>query len=158
MNAQTDNTSKTLENALSPEVRILLKNVTGVQGSGELLKLPSIYNFLPHLLESPSSLRLGFQLSKGRNGGKEVMTFDDGLTTREVDALNLFFFFCFVSVSFVLGIPSVKREYQTYLMATLRNLVDGMNPKERNDSLIVVMVAETDMDYVIHVANQIQVQ
>lgn len=61
-------------------------------------------------------------------------------------------------MSIVLGIPSVKREYQTYVLGTLRNLVDSMNPKERNDTLIVVLIAETDMDYVVHIANQIEVQ
>ncbi|KAK6627539.1 hypothetical protein RUM44_010017 [Polyplax serrata] len=130
LNAQADNvTMRTLETALSPEIRLLLQNVTGLHGTGELLRLPSIYHFLPHLLESPSSLRLGFQLSKGRSG-----------------------------VSIVLGIPSVKREYQTYVLGTLRNLVNCMNPKERNDTLIVVLIAETDMDYVIHISNQIEIQ
>lgn len=61
-------------------------------------------------------------------------------------------------MSIVLGIPSVKREYQTYVLGTLRNLVNCMNPKERNDTLIVVLIAETDMDYVIHISNQIEIQ
>lgn len=58
----------------------------------------------------------------------------------------------------VLGVPTVKREVQTYLLATLRNLIDSMNQQELSDTLIVVLVAETEMDYVVHIANQIEVQ
>lgn len=58
----------------------------------------------------------------------------------------------------VLGIPSVKREAQSYLLATLRNLIDSMNSQELADTLIVVLIAETDMDYVVHIASQIEVQ
>ncbi|KAL0279945.1 UNVERIFIED_CONTAM: hypothetical protein PYX00_001388 [Menopon gallinae] len=133
LNGQSENTTlRSLDNALSSEVRLLLRNLTGIHDTGDptaLLKLPSVYYFLPHLLESPSSLRVGYQLSKGRTG-----------------------------VSVVLGIPSVKREAQSYLLATLRNLIDSMNKRELADTLIVVLIAETDMDYVVHMASQIEVQ
>lgn len=78
-----------------------------------MLRLPSSFHFLPHLLDDPSSLRLRYLLSKGRNG-----------------------------VSVVLGIPTVRREKQSYLMDTLQNLVDGMTTEEAEDSLIVIFVAE----------------
>lgn len=78
-----------------------------------MLRLPSSYHFLPHLLDDPSSLRLRYLLSKGRNG-----------------------------VSVVLGIPTVRREKQSYLMDTLQNLVDGMTTEEADDALIVIFVAE----------------
>lgn len=42
----------------------------------------------------------------------------------------------------VLGVPTVKREVQSYLMATLKNLLDRMNPAEIADTLIIVLVAE----------------
>ncbi|XP_058793079.1 alpha-1,3-mannosyl-glycoprotein 4-beta-N-acetylglucosaminyltransferase B [Phymastichus coffea] len=93
------------------------------------LKLPTVYNFLPHLLNDPNSIRPAFIHSKGRTG-----------------------------VSMVLGIPTVKREVQSYLMATLKNLLDRMSPVETSDTLIVVLIAETDMDYVSYVAKQIEVQ
>lgn len=137
---------------LLPDVQALVNgsnyNVTNV-------KLPSVYNFLPHLLADPNSLRPAFVHSKGRSG-----------------------------VSVVLGIPTVKREVQSYLMATLKNLLDRMSPKETADTLIVVLIAEvrltvelgvflfedylmeglcffrfqTDVDYVTYVAKQIEVQ
>lgn len=47
-----------------------------------------------------------------------------------------------VSVSVVLGIPTVKREVQSYLLATLQNLIDSMNEEEASDSLIVIFIAE----------------
>lgn len=69
----SDNTSV----PVSPEVRSILRNLTGLSSSGSasgepppLLRVPSIYHFLPHLLESPASLRPGFVLSKGRTGGE----------------------------------------------------------------------------------------
>lgn len=59
---------------LSPEARILLRNMTGLKPKGgdstQLLRLPSAYQFLPHLLLNPSSLRPALCLSKGRSGGK----------------------------------------------------------------------------------------
>lgn len=58
----------------------------------------------------------------------------------------------------VLGVPTVKREVQTYLLATLRNLIDSMSEQELADTLIVVLIAETDMDYITQTANQIEVQ
>lgn len=42
----------------------------------------------------------------------------------------------------VLGIPTVKREVQSYLLATLQNLVDSMTEEEAADSLIVIFIAE----------------
>lgn len=103
---------------LRPEIRQILKNMSGMNAAGGLnppikLRLPSSYHFLPHLLDDPSSLRLAYLLSKGRSG-----------------------------VSVVLGVPTVRREKQSYLMDTLQNLVEGMSPKESNDTLIVILVAE----------------
>ncbi|XP_067003248.1 alpha-1,3-mannosyl-glycoprotein 4-beta-N-acetylglucosaminyltransferase B isoform X2 [Anabrus simplex] len=116
---------------LSPEVRLLLRNLTGLQAgdSGQLLRLPSVYHFLPHLLESPASLRPAYILSRGRTG-----------------------------VSIVLGVPTVKREVQSYLMATLQNLVNSMSTEEAADTLIVVFVAETDQEYILQIAKQIETQ
>lgn len=93
------------------------------------VKFPSVYHFLPHFLNDLNSLKPAFIHSKGRTG-----------------------------VSFILGIPHVKREVQSYLMSTLKNIVDRMSPKEVNDTLIVVYVGEIDMDYVMYVTKQIEVQ
>nr|CAH7748874.1 unnamed protein product [Callosobruchus chinensis] len=45
-------------------------------------------------------------------------------------------------VSMVMGVPTVRREKQSYLMDTLQNLVDGMTTQEADDALIVVFVGE----------------
>lgn len=113
-------------NHILPDLQYLINNSTSNITN---IKLPSIYNFLPHFLNDPNSLRPAFVQSKGRSG-----------------------------VSMVLGIPTVKREVQSYLMATLKNLIDRMNPVEILDTLIIVLVAETDLDYVTYVAKQIEVQ
>lgn len=114
-----DNTTlTTVTTTIKPEIKQLLRNMSGMSAANGLnphimLRLPSSYHFLPHLLDDPSSLRLRYLLSKGRNG-----------------------------VSVVLGIPTVKREKQSYLMDTLQNLVEGMSNKEAEDSLLVVFIAE----------------
>lgn len=77
------------------------------------IRLPSVYNFLPHLLDDPSSLRPAYLLSKGR-----------------------------AYVSMVLGIPTVKRDKQSYLMDTLQNILEAINEEEAADTIIIVFVAE----------------
>ncbi|XP_071878766.1 alpha-1,3-mannosyl-glycoprotein 4-beta-N-acetylglucosaminyltransferase a isoform X1 [Bombus fervidus] len=113
-------------NHILPDLQFLLNNATSNVTN---IKLPSIYNFLPHFLNDPNSLRPAFVQSKGRTG-----------------------------VSMVLGVPTVKREVQSYLMATLKNLLDRMNSVETADTLIIVLIAETDLEYVTYVAKQIEVQ
>lgn len=49
---------------------------------------------------------------------------------------------CVATVSVVLGIPTVKREVQSYLLATLQNILDSMTLEEIEDVLIVVFIAE----------------
>jgi alpha-1,3-mannosylglycoprotein beta-1,4-N-acetylglucosaminyltransferase A/B len=126
-----DGNNSSLYLPLSPEVRLLLRNLTGLQrgDSTQLLRLPSVYDFLPHLLDSPSSLRPAFCFSRGRTG-----------------------------VSMVLGIPTVRREVQSYLLATLQNLIDSMSEEEAADSLLVIFIAEVDQEYVLQVAKQIETQ
>lgn len=100
-----------IENShILPDLQLLINNGTSNITN---IKLPSIYNFLPHFLNDPNSLRPAFVQSKGRLG-----------------------------VSMVLGVPTVKRETQSYLMATLRNLLDRMSVAETADTLIIVLVAE----------------
>ncbi|KOX78301.1 Alpha-1,3-mannosyl-glycoprotein 4-beta-N-acetylglucosaminyltransferase B [Melipona quadrifasciata] len=97
-------------NHILPDLQFLLNNTTSNVTN---IKLPSIYNFLPHFLNDPNSLRPAFVQSKGRTG-----------------------------VSMVLGVPTVKREVQSYLMATLKNLLDRMNSVETADTLIIVFPIE----------------
>lgn len=100
----------TENNYVLPDFQFYMNNTMPNMTS---IKLPSIYNFLPHFLNDPNSLRPSFVQSKGRTG-----------------------------VSMILGVPTVKREVQSYLLTTLKNLIDRMTPDESADTLIVVLVAE----------------
>lgn len=128
-----DTTNNTTNNAmldtLSPETRALLRNASSTARLPSSLRLPTAYHFLPHLLDDASSLRPAFLLSRGRQG-----------------------------VSMVLGVPTVKREKQSYLMSTLHNMIRNMDEDEQNDTMIVVYVGETDLEYVQLVAKQIEVR
>ena len=53
-----------------------------------------------------------------------------------------------ISVSMVLGIPTVKRQVQSYLMTTLQNLIDSMSARDLETCLIVVMVAEVRAHFI----------
>ena len=72
-------------------------------------------------------------------------------------------FFCLSSfsrqgrtgVSIVLGVPTVRRETQSYLLLTLQSLIDNMEDSEKEDVLIVVLVAETDTRVVGDIAKDI---
>lgn len=103
---------------LKPEVKQMLKNMSGWRFTTGLfpsvtVRLPSSFYFLPHLLDDMSSLRPAYLLSKGRTG-----------------------------VSMVLGIPTVKRDKQSYLMDTLKNLLDAITEDELSDVVIIVFVGE----------------
>lgn len=91
------------------------------------LQLPSIHHFLPHLLSNPDGLQPSYKLSKGRTG-----------------------------VTTVLGVPTVKRDVQSYLISTLQNLIDNMTPEEQEETLIIVFIAEIDYDYVQKQATEIE--
>ena len=56
-------TGTELSNSSQKSSRILFKD-------NNVLQLPSIYNFMPHLLDSPSSLKPALHISKEREGGK----------------------------------------------------------------------------------------
>ncbi|KAL0851871.1 hypothetical protein ABMA28_000167 [Loxostege sticticalis] len=119
---------------MSPEVQALLKNITGTKtASGALpkpiphMRLPFVYQLLPHLMADPNSLRPAFHMTGGRT---------------------------FVDV--VVGIPTVKRDKESYLMITLTHLINGLTEADFNTTLIVVMIGETDLEYVINTANQVE--
>ncbi|CAH0383069.1 unnamed protein product [Bemisia tabaci] len=105
-----------------------LKNASSVSALNPPLKLPSVYQFLTHLVNVPH-LRPAYITSKGRRG-----------------------------VKIILGVPTVKRSNQSYLLTTLQNLLESMSPEEQNETLIVVLIAEVDAKYVISVANDVKAQ
>lgn len=84
------------------------------QLSSDVLQLPSIYHFLPHLLSTSDSLKPALRISK---------------STRN-------------SVTIVFGVPTVKREVESYLVSTLHNLIDNLSVEERLEACIVVFIAE----------------
>ncbi|XP_078117113.1 alpha-1,3-mannosyl-glycoprotein 4-beta-N-acetylglucosaminyltransferase B isoform X2 [Sander vitreus] len=88
---------------------------------------PNIYFYMPHLRQHPDSLLPNVVLGQGRRG-----------------------------VSLVLGIPTVKREKQSYLVSTLRSLLYSLTTMQQQDLLIIVFVAETDSNYVGSVAKSIR--
>ncbi|KAM3842890.1 alpha-1,3-mannosyl-glycoprotein 4-beta-N-acetylglucosaminyltransferase B, partial [Diretmus argenteus] len=61
-----------------------------------------------------------------------------------------------IRVSLVLGVPTVKRQKQSYLVNTLSSLIYNLTPSQQQDLLIIVFVAETDSAYVDSVAETIR--
>ncbi|XP_077182742.1 alpha-1,3-mannosyl-glycoprotein 4-beta-N-acetylglucosaminyltransferase B isoform X3 [Paroedura picta] len=92
-----------------------------------VLHLPTIFHHLPHLLSKENSLQPAVHVGQGRTG-----------------------------VSVVMGIPSVKREVHSYLTDTLNSLISELNQQEKEDSVIVVLIAETDQQYTTGVAENIK--
>nr|XP_014100548.1 alpha-1,3-mannosyl-glycoprotein 4-beta-N-acetylglucosaminyltransferase A isoform X1 [Bactrocera oleae] len=122
----------TLLQSLSPEARQLIKNATHSHttqlfSSSAVIRLPTSYNFLPHLLDDATSLRPAYIRTKGRT-----------------------------DVSIVLGIPTVRREKQTYLVSTLQNLIENMNEEEQNETLIIVFIGESEEEVVHAIAKQVE--
>ncbi|KAM4555714.1 alpha-1,3-mannosyl-glycoprotein 4-beta-N-acetylglucosaminyltransferase A-like isoform 2-T2 [Odontesthes bonariensis] len=97
-----------------------------MSGQQPLLQ-PNIYLYMPHLKQHPGSLMPNVVLGQGRRG-----------------------------VSMVLGIPTVKREKESYLSSTLGSLLSSLTSSQCQDLLIIVFVAETDSDYVNSVAQTIK--
>ena len=91
------------------------------------LSLPSIRYALPHVVHSPKSLSPAFKWSQGRS-----------------------------HVSVVLGVPTVKRDHQSYLQSTLRSIFNNLQPEEEKDTLVVIFIAETDLNFVTATAKAIQ--
>ncbi|CAG2121382.1 unnamed protein product [Medioppia subpectinata] len=58
----------------------------------------------------------------------------------------------------VFGVPTVRRDVESYLVATLHNLIDNLSVDERQEAIIVVFIAETDLDYVTKTANELESQ
>ncbi|KAJ8736758.1 hypothetical protein PYW07_000029 [Mythimna separata] len=120
---------------VTPAVFKLLKNMTGSKAAAgvftkhmQQLRIPFVYQLLPHLMNDPYSLKPAYHMRGGRQ-------FSD----------------------MVVGIPTVKRDKESYLMLTLTHLVTGLTPVDINGTLIVVMIGETDLEYVLKTARQIEV-
>uniref|UniRef100_A0A674NNC4 Alpha-1,3-mannosyl-glycoprotein 4-beta-N-acetylglucosaminyltransferase B-like n=1 Tax=Takifugu rubripes TaxID=31033 RepID=A0A674NNC4_TAKRU len=79
----------------------------------QVLQRPNIHHYLPHLRQNLDSLSPNVVLGQGRHG-----------------------------VFLVMGIPTVKREKQSYLMNTLSSLLFSLTQAHRQHLLIIVFVAE----------------
>ena len=56
--------------------------------------------------------------------------------------------FYLIAVSIVMGIPTIKRERDSYLLQTLESLLSNLDEMEQEDCLIVVFVGEVIIDLV----------
>lgn len=50
----------------------------------------------------------------------------------------------FFLVSAVIGLPTVKRPAQSYLLATVSDLIEKMSSRDKEDTLIVIFIAEVE--------------
>lgn len=100
-----------------------------VSHSGQQLFLqrPNIYYYMPHLRQHLDGLSPNVVLGQGRRG-----------------------------VFMVMGIPTVKREKESYLLNTLSSLLFSLTQSHRQELLIIVFVAETDSEYVNSTAEAIK--
>ncbi|XP_061440894.1 alpha-1,3-mannosyl-glycoprotein 4-beta-N-acetylglucosaminyltransferase-like protein MGAT4D isoform X3 [Rhineura floridana] len=89
--------------------------------------LTNIQHYLPHLKDHEDGIYPNVVIGQGRTG-----------------------------VSLVMGIPTVRRTKQNYLMDTLNSLFYGIPEEQKNNCMIVVFVAEVDSDYVNSIAESIR--
>ncbi|POI35054.1 hypothetical protein CIB84_001194 [Bambusicola thoracicus] len=91
------------------------------------MHLTNLYYYLPHLREYEDAIFPNVVIGQQRTG-----------------------------VSLVMGIPTVKREKQSYLMSTLHSLLYGLSEKQKNDCVIIIFVAEVNAEYVNSVAESVK--
>ncbi|XP_043829069.1 alpha-1,3-mannosyl-glycoprotein 4-beta-N-acetylglucosaminyltransferase-like protein MGAT4D [Dromiciops gliroides] len=85
----------------------------------DFMKLSSLYYHLPHLRAHENNIYPNIIFGKNRTG-----------------------------VSVVMGIPTIKREKQNYLIQTLNSLFFQMSTLEEEDCLVIIFVAEVDEAYI----------
>ncbi|KAJ6224392.1 hypothetical protein RDWZM_002937 [Blomia tropicalis] len=96
--------------------------------SNEYLSLPSIFSLMSHVhLSINGSINPSFRIA---------------LNSNKV-------------VRFVFGIPTVKRPVESYLIETLQNLIQNLSSEEQQQACFVVLIAETDMEFVQKTADEI---
>ncbi|XP_072477202.1 alpha-1,3-mannosyl-glycoprotein 4-beta-N-acetylglucosaminyltransferase-like protein MGAT4D [Notamacropus eugenii] len=92
-----------------------------------IMKLSSLYYHLPHLRPHENNIFPNIIFGKNRTG-----------------------------VSVVMGVPTIKREKESYLIQTLTSLFFQMSRLEEEDCLVIVFVAEVDETYINDVAKRIK--
>ena len=112
----------------SPDILAMAK---GISNWTYDLSLPGIHQFLPHTVNFHDSLVPGFKMTSSSGNPRD-------------------------RVSMILGVPTVKRDHQSYLQVTLKSLLDNMSEEEAADTLVIVCVAEPfDLEFVRSVAEEI---
>ncbi|NXI35660.1 MGT4B acetylglucosaminyltransferase, partial [Galbula dea] len=86
-----------------------------------------IYYYLPHLREHEDALFPNVIFGQQRTG-----------------------------VSLVMGVPTVKRAKQHYLINTLHSLLYGLSEEQKNDCVIIILVAEVSLHIKEHVAESVK--
>lgn len=107
-----------------------------------VLHLPTVFHHLPHLLAKESSLQPAVRVGQGRTGGRIVAYQGREAGSEEAPVPCPLSPLCAPAVSVVMGIPSVRREVHSYLTDTLHSLISELSPQEKEDSVIVVLIAE----------------
>ncbi|XP_015481100.1 alpha-1,3-mannosyl-glycoprotein 4-beta-N-acetylglucosaminyltransferase-like protein MGAT4D isoform X4 [Parus major] len=59
-------------------------------------------------------------------------------------------------VSLVMGIPTVKREKQNYLIDTLHSLLYQLSEEQKKDCIIIIFIAEVNTEYVKSIAESVK--
>nr|XP_060632187.1 alpha-1,3-mannosyl-glycoprotein 4-beta-N-acetylglucosaminyltransferase-like protein MGAT4D [Anolis sagrei ordinatus] len=90
------------------------------------LNLTNIFYYLPHLRKHENSIHPNVIIGQGRTG-----------------------------VSLVMGIPTVRREKQNYLVATLKSLFSGISEIQKNNCVVIVFIAEANLQYVNRITDSI---
>ncbi|XP_066488563.1 alpha-1,3-mannosyl-glycoprotein 4-beta-N-acetylglucosaminyltransferase-like protein MGAT4D [Tiliqua scincoides] len=91
------------------------------------IHLTNIHYYLPHLQEHEDGIQPNVVIGQGRTG-----------------------------VSLVIGIPTVRREKENYLMNTLNSLFYDVSEEQKENLVVVIFVAEVDSEYVNGIAERIR--
>ncbi|XP_042685663.1 alpha-1,3-mannosyl-glycoprotein 4-beta-N-acetylglucosaminyltransferase-like protein MGAT4D isoform X1 [Centrocercus urophasianus] len=122
---------KEIKHIVAKRINSTTNHTDGMQVLNDTRKLPvhltNLYYYLPHLREYEDAIFPNVVIGQQRTG-----------------------------VSLVMGVPTVKREKQSYLMSTLRSLLHGLSEKQKNDCVIIIFVAEVNAEYVNGVAETIK--
>ncbi|XP_021252695.1 alpha-1,3-mannosyl-glycoprotein 4-beta-N-acetylglucosaminyltransferase-like protein MGAT4D isoform X4 [Numida meleagris] len=120
-----------IKHIVAKRINLTTNHTDGMKVLNVTRKLPvhltNLYYYLPHLREYEDAIFPNVVIGQQRTG-----------------------------VSVVMGIPTVKREKQSYLMSTLHSLLYGLSEKQKNDCVIIIFVAEVNAEYVSSVAESVK--
>jgi alpha-1,3-mannosylglycoprotein beta-1,4-N-acetylglucosaminyltransferase A/B len=129
--------------------RRLGTNITSLNSSSTTIDETINDNFIDSLhndFHLPSSL----SFLKHLYGKKDMLSPSFRRQTANVNFLR-------ANISFIIGIPTVKRDKQSYLIETIKSLIDNLNPNDIERTLIVIFIAEPfDIEYVRTTAHELE--